>query len=341
MLLALPAVVLLATHAAAQNGSATGLVNPDAVVKPDSGASNLDNQVNGPMWTSNAPIPVALGIAQGSTVASADGSTVYHIGGGISGSLIPTNRVFGYSTKGDTWTEVANIPYSPGIRSYGSAVELNGFIYVFGGLDGTNVINTTFIYDIANDTWSQGTNLPAPRFGSAVATDGAAIWVIGGFGGLSLGDETRTVWMYAPATDGFTTGFADMPIALGRIHGAELPDGTVHVFAGGFDGSSHFVYDSGADSWSSAPGMPFGVTDPATVTDGMLIYLAGGGGAVPRPPGHLQIYDPSSSSWSQGPLMPAPGIDNTSGTIANGTFYVTGGYNGASSVPVNYSFPLF
>jgi len=341
MSLALSAVVLLATNAAAQNGSATGLMNPDAVVKSGDVVSNPDSLINGVTWTSNAPLPVTAGIAQGSTAASADGSIVYHIAGGISGSLTPTSRVFAYSVAGDSWTEVAPIPFSPGVRSYGAVAEVNGFIYVFGGLDGTNVINRTFIYDEANDAWSQGVNLPAPRFGSAVATDGAVIWVIGGFGGTMLGDETRTVWMYDPTADAYTTGFTDMPGPLGRIHGVELADGTVHVFAGGFDGNNHLVYDTGADSWSIAAPMPFGVTDPATVTDGTLIYLAGGGGAPPRPPGHLQIYDPGSLTWSQGAAMPAPGVDNTSGAIANGTFYVTGGYNGTGAVSTNYSIPLF
>jgi|GEM_PF-2910861 len=337
MLLALPAVVFLATNAAAQEGSATGLTNPEAMMISDSLASNPDILVAGTGWMSRAAIPVAAGIAQGSTVASACGTTIYHIGGGISGALTPTNRVFAYSVADNTWTEVAPMPFSPGVRSYGAAVEVDGFIYVFGGLDGTNVINRTFIYDEANDAWSQGVNMPAPRFGSAVATDGAVIWVIGGFGGTSLGDETRTVWKYDPAAGTYTTGFTDMPGPLGRIHGVELADGTVHVFAGGFDGNNHLVYNTGTNSWSTAPAMPFGVTDPATVTDGTLIYLGGGGGPSPRGPGHLQIYNPSTSTWSQGSMMPAPAVDNTSGALADGWFYVTGGYNGATSVSTNYS----
>jgi len=182
--------------------------------------------------------------------------------------------------------------------------------------------------------------MPGPRFGPAVATDGTSIWVIGGFGGDFV--ETTTVWSYDPSGDTWTTGFAAMPIPRGRIHGVALPDGTVHVFAGGFDGADHRVYDTVADSWSNAAAMPFGVTDPATIynpVDGQ-IYLAGGGGPAPRGPGRTQIFDPASGTWSQGPMMPAPALDNTSGALVGSTFYFEGGFNGADAVTNNFALDL-
>jgi N-acetylneuraminic acid mutarotase len=222
---------------------------------------------------------------------------------------------------------------------------LNGYIYVFGGVTGPSsqeiLLNTTWIYDEANDGWFQGANMPGFRFSSAVATDGAVIWVIGGYQSVSFGDVTNTVWMYDPSTDAYSTVFANMSTYLGRIHGVELPDGTVHVFGGHYEMNNHLVYDAATDAWSSAPSMPFWVLDPAVVTDGTVIYLGGGNGDVPRPPRHTQIYDPASGAWSQGPPMPAPAVNNTSGAIANGTFYVIGGYDGTGPVSVNYSLSLF
>jgi hypothetical protein len=146
--------------------------------------------------------------------------------------------------------------------------------------------------------------------------------------------------MYDPSTDVYSTGFADMPTSLGRIHGVELPDCTVHVFGGHYYMDTHFVYDTGANAWSSAPLMPAEVLDPAVVTDGTLIYLAGDNGLAPRGPGHTRIYDPANGTWWEGPPMPAPAVNNTSGTIANGIFYVIGGYDGIGPVSVNYSLPL-
>jgi hypothetical protein len=241
------------------------------------------------------------------------------------------------------WWDAASIPLSRGIRSYGSAVELNGFLYIFGGISGSEasgleVLNTTWIYDEANDSWSRGANMPDFSFGSAVATDGAVIWVIGGFG------PGHTVWRYDPNLDAYATGFANMPIDLGRIHGVWLLDGTVHVF-GGFDSeiNHHLVYDTIGNAWSFGPATPLRVVDPATVTDGSLIYLAGSP-AAPRflEPGHIQIFDPVTNTWSEGPRMPGPyGIDNTSGTIGSGVFYVMGGtLGGGSTISVSYSIPV-
>jgi hypothetical protein len=346
-----------------------GLYDPSA---PRDEIRAVSEQVDGPSWVANAPIPQAGGLAQTTTVESDDGISLFVIGGGIGGALTPTNVVRNYDSTTDTWTTVEPIPISPGVRAFGSAVRvpppppagvgLGSKIYVFGGYDGTNVLNSTWIYDIASDSWSQGANMPAERFGPAVAFDGAVIWVIGGFSGPPTFAETSTVWQYDPATDSWTTGFAAMPGGLGRIHGAFVPapiagggGGTVHVFAGGtsqfpFDGQNHRVYDTATDSWSSAALMPFGVTDPATVynpVDGM-IYLAGGGGFAPRPPGHTQIFDLNAGTWSQGPMMPAPANDNTSGAlICSGppagltcTFYVEGGFDGVGAASTNYSLAL-
>jgi len=38
--------------------------------------------------------------------------------------------------------------------------------------------------------------------------------------------------------------------------------------------------------------------------------------------------------------FPPPALNNTSGTIANGTFYVIGGYDGVAPASVDYSLPL-
>jgi hypothetical protein len=222
-------------------------------------------------------------------------------------------------------------------------VELNGFIYVFGGVSGEfpslELLKSTWIYDETNDVWSRGRDMPDFRFGSAVATDGDVIWVIGGY---SSGPE-RNVWRYDPNADTYQTGFASLPINLGRIHGVWLPDGSVHVF-GGFEPpiNHHLVYDTLADAWSEAPDIPVALIDPATVTDGNFIYVAGAPdvGPAPWPPGYVHVFDPATGSWFQGPRMPGSfGFNNTSGTIAHEIFFVMGGFGGGTT-SVNISIPV-
>jgi len=278
-------------------------------------------------------------VAQGATVASADGSLIYHIGG-ITGAMTATNKVRVYSTADNTWSEAADIPVTPGIRTFGAAVELNGFIYVFGGFDGTNVLDTTWIYDEVNDVWFQGANMPSPRFGPAVAADGAEIRVLGGARGLSLAEaDSDTVWRYVPSSDSWFQP-SGTPIPMGRYRSIILPNGDIHVLGGGFDGNNHCVFNFRVHNYFCRPQIPFGITDAAVVTDGVHIYVAGGAGPAPRTAGRLQIFDTVSRTWSSGPAMPGPGLDNTSGVIANGTLYVVGGYDGANPVSVIYSLPL-
>jgi hypothetical protein len=99
---------------------------------------------------------------------------------------------------------------------------------------------------------------------------------------------------------------------------------------------NHWIYDYANDQWIFGRSMPVGITDPAVVTDGARIYVLGGFGPAPRGPGVMQIYDPVTRTWSAGPPMPAPGIDNTSGGLVEGTIYVLGGFDGATSSPTTY-----
>ncbi len=342
-LLLLVLVALFSNSAGAQFGSATSLIFSRGEISAEYTEPGIEDQTDGTGWMVNPRIPEPRGAAQGSIVASRDGSLIYSIGGGCCNPQYPDsfNRVWAYSPADGSWSPAANVPLSEGIRSVGAAAELNGFIYVFGGVTGPGlspaILNTTWIYDEAKDAWFQGANMPDVRYGSAVGTDGVVIWVIGGFQSGGLFDTTNTVWMYDPSADTYSTGFASMPQYLGRIKGAMLPDGNLHVLGGHWDMDAHLVYDTVTDIWSSAPLIPNPVLDPAVATDGKRIYVAGDNGAVPRPPGHTRIYDPATSTWSDGPRMPPPAINNTSGTIANGTFYVMGGYDGATIPPVNYS----
>src|SRR6266849_5443863 len=127
--LVLPVAVFLISCSAAPSGTASGLRNLTAAATKGR-PLRMGSQPNGSGWTINSPIPEPLGVAQGATVASGDGSRIYHIGG-ITGAMTPTNKVRVYSTADDTWFDAADIPVSTGIRTFGAAVELNGFIYVF------------------------------------------------------------------------------------------------------------------------------------------------------------------------------------------------------------------
>src|SRR2546425_6419044 len=104
------AVALFTTKATATGMfSAADLTNPyGAPVQSD--ALFVDEDPSGASWVANAPIPELQGLAQTTTAPSADGTLIYSIGGGVGGSLIPTNVVRVYNTVTDTWSTAAPIP---------------------------------------------------------------------------------------------------------------------------------------------------------------------------------------------------------------------------------------
>jgi hypothetical protein len=289
-------------------------------------------------WSTNRSIPIANGLSQPTAVTGNNG-WLYIIGGGLGpGPDTRSNQVWAYISDKDMWLRRADIPIPDGLSAFGAAAELNGFIYVFGGFAGSGftgrILNTTWIYDVENDEWAQGPNMPGDRIGSAVAVVGDKIYIAGG--GSSLAPPPTTLWEYDPQAATFTVK-APLPFALVRIHGASYVTPArreVHVFAGGFDGINHLIYDVNANTWRVGPLMIIGVTDPAVVTGlDNLIYVMGG--PVPAV-GRTQIFDPSDGKWYIGSNLPGP-VNNTSGSIIGDTIYVVGGFNGSASIPVNYS----
>src|SRR5262249_36784731 len=146
---------------------------------------------------------------------------------------------------------------NPGLSAFGAAAELNGSIYVFGGVAGppgpTQILNTLWIYDTANDVWAAGANLPGPRFGAAIAAINGKIIIAGGSDGTVA---LSTTLEYDPQADTYTPKASLPSLTISptfRIHGVALPSlGEVHVFAGSFDGMNHLVYNVGTDAWSVA-----------------------------------------------------------------------------------------
>ncbi|HEU4732243.1 MAG TPA: kelch repeat-containing protein [Kofleriaceae bacterium] len=285
-------------------------------------------------WAQAVAIPVTAGPSQASVVAVPSTGKLYVIGGGTGvGPDTRIDQLWAFDPESSTWTRKADVP-SPGIgANFGSAVELGGKIYAFGGVIGPpgpiTVTRTLWRYDIASDTWSRGADLPVDNFGAAVGAMGGKIYIAYGSGFL-----TQT-WQYDPATDTYTRK-ADAPniATTNRVHGAVL-GGELHAFAGGFEGNAHVIYNPVTNAWRSGPPMPFTATDPAVGVLGGRAFVVGG-----RPVARTQIFDPATGTWSQGaPITGAPtGVDNTAGAALGATFHLVGGFNGTTSVSTHWQF---
>src|SRR5258708_14799767 len=119
--LVLPVAVLLIACGPAPSGTASGLPNLTAAATKGR-PLRMGSQPNGAGWTINAPIPEPLGVAQGATVASGDGSRIYHIGG-ITGAMTPTKKGRGYAIAACSCAWAAELPPSTGICPFRAAVR--------------------------------------------------------------------------------------------------------------------------------------------------------------------------------------------------------------------------
>ena len=71
-------------------------------------------------------------------------------------------------------------------------MELNGFVYVFGGEAPTGTFNTVERYYRWTDAWETAPSMPTARHGLAAAVVGDTIYVIGG--GPTAGLSVSSRW---------------------------------------------------------------------------------------------------------------------------------------------------
>jgi N-acetylneuraminic acid mutarotase len=180
--------------------------------------------------------------------------------------------------------------------------------------------------------WAEMSDLPTPRDRLAVVSDGTYVYAIGGeeySGGFQPSDALQR---YDPASDTWTNR-ASMPVPYSNIDAANLGD-EIYVPAG-YDGSqitgTHYVYDIGTNSWSTATPAPWSTTAGAPVlwyalaedTVNDVYYLTGGWNGSALVDTVLR-YDAGSDSWTElAPMQTARAGHEAA--FMHGKLYVAGG----------------
>ena len=118
---------------------------------------------------------------------------------------------------------------------------------------------------------------------------------------------------------------APAPLALGEVAGGVIGE---KLYLVGEGDPATLVYDTGADSWSTAAVRPNpGNHHAAEVINGKL-YLFGGLTAGSE--GEVQIYDPAADAWSKGSDMPFA-AGSAASALIGGMAYVAGGITSAGT----------
>lgn len=179
----------------------------------------------------------------------------------------------------------------------------------------------------ATDTWTTKSPMSTSRgFHSANVVDGR-IYVIGGSRGSGPdASHVRTVEVYDPTTDTWTTK-GDMPRAIGAGFSSEV-DGKIYVF-GGYGGARRVdEYDPATDTWTRKSDMPTSSRHALSTSalDGKIYTI---GGYVPGVVGYpgvaiVEVYDPAMDTWTTASDMLTGRFGHRS-SVVDGKIYVIGG----------------
>ena len=182
-----------------------------------------------------------------------------------------------------------------------ASVTYNNKIYLVGGFDGKNFLDSMQSYNPTANLPENKTNLGTARANAGIALSNGKIYVIGGYNNLVL----NSIEEYNPATDAWTFK-APMPTARHSFSTCEI-NGKIYII-GGFDGKSYInkveCFDPVTNSWTEKASMLFGRAYTGATSIGEKIYVIGGKNSVGDTSNIMEEYDTITNLWTLKSLMP-------------------------------------
>ncbi len=173
-----------------------------------------------------------------------------YVAGGVTSSGEITAEFLSYDPVADAWGQA---PPLPAPRAGYALAASDTALFVIGGWDGAEVVNTVFIYDPARLLWRSGPALPSGRAlaGAVVLAD--QLIVVGGFDGAQAQPTMFRLPLAAggqPAQEVWEQG---APLRAARSGLAVVVEGAALYALGGGDASLdyHERYDPFSQTWSS------------------------------------------------------------------------------------------
>ncbi|XP_061199242.1 kelch-like protein 10 [Neopsephotus bourkii] len=252
--------------------------------------------------------------------------TVLFAVGGWNGD-VPTNAMETYDVRADKWMNVTSEQGSP-IASHGT-VYLKGFIYVVGGFDGMQFLNSVKRFDPLRKTWHQVAPMHSRRCYVSVAILDGFIYAMGGFDGHT---RLNTAERYEPETNQWTLV---TPMEEQRSDASAT---TLHekvYICGGFNGYTYLdtaeVYNASTGQWSFIAPMSSSRSGLRVIAYRNEVYAVGGCDGVNRLRS-VEAYNPVNDTWHAVPPMFNP-RSNFGIEVVEDFLYVVGGFNGYRTIP--------
>lgn len=130
------------------------------------------------------------------TAASADVlfGEIY-VPGGRTADGEPTNIVEAYSPANNAWRPIANLPKA---ISDGLTLSDGSYLYMVGGWDGSNYLDSVYVYDASSDSWRPLANLPMPLASATGGVIAGELFILGGTDGQAA---LNTCFVYEVAAN--------------------------------------------------------------------------------------------------------------------------------------------
>jgi hypothetical protein len=186
------------------------------------------------------------------------------------------------------WRRLADAPLA---LTEVAAAPFDGRIWVAGGLDaGGSAVGAVLVYDPGSDTWSNGPDLAEPVHHAALIADSDALYLIGGYTGITFDRPTDAVWRLDRGSTAWTP---DPPLPEPRGAGAGASDGGGRiVFAGGVgpDGVSADVFVGEGGSWQALGALAVTREHLGAASDGAgTVYVLGGRNGITGNLGNVDV----------------------------------------------------
>lgn len=226
---------------------------------------------------------------------------------------------------GGTWTQ----RLAPG-KAFTAAAAVNfGPIFVIGGWDGQNVLDTTLRYDPLSDSWRQLPSKPTAVRDIQAVILGGKIFVPGGL--LGDGNVSGVLEVFDPQSEEWSTAQA-LPEPR-SAYSLAVFEGRIYLF-GGWDGKEYrsevFRFDPNANSWEVLTSMPTQrAFSCAAVSPEGEVFVIGGQNSTGRLYTN-EAYQPalegtsSEFPWNQRKPLDEPRSQSACGALDN-EIYVFGG----------------
>ena len=270
------------------------------------------------------------------------------------GQAVIAGEIFNWVNDATCWSEVEGMP-AP--RYFFSAAELNGALYLVGGVSGAGVESN--VYRFTGSTWQEVSGLPSPRYSSGVANYNGNLYVAGGkneswatrtnmyrYDGMdwteveglpaardSLAAASLNGYLYClggqfgePCTNVYRYDGANWSEVAGLPaprfgHGAETLNNRIYVIGGGIDSTALTnVYAFNGTNWTEVAGLPAGKRYYGLAKMDNALYATAGNG------GGTNVFKFDGANWVETAGLPAQRYGLAAGTLDGATYAVGGFY---------------